>query len=414
MSDSDSTTPPDAGKPAADHATTPASRRARLKPPLPPPKGSRPRPAKPSPDFPLFPHAAGVWAKKIRGKLHYFGPWEDPDAALAKYLEQKDALHAGRKPRLDPEGFTVKDAANAFLNAKRALLECGELSPHTWANYKRAADTLVAHMGKMRLVVDLDPQDFASLRNKMAKKWGPHRLAVTIQHIRSVLKYAFDAGLIAAPVRFGPGFKGPTKKTFRLHRAKQGAKMFSADELRRIIDAAGVPLRAMVLLGVNVGFGNSDCGNLPLSAVNLDTGWLDYPRPKTGIGRRCPLWPETVEAMRAALARRPDPKDEADAGRFFLTKYGGPWAKETPDSPITKEMRKLLDSLGVGGHRNFYALRHTFETVGGEAKDQVAVDHIMGHERQDMASLYREHVSDRRLKDVVDHVHAWLFPADPP
>ena len=49
------------------------------------------------------------------------------------------------------------------------------------------------------------------------------------------------------------------------------------------------------------------------------------------------------------------------------------------------EMRKLLDSRGINGSRNFYALRHTFETVGGEAKDQVAVDHIMGHARDDMA-----------------------------
>src|SRR5207249_4767913 len=115
------------------------------------------KPSKPRPDFPLFPHATGRWAKKIRGKLHYFGPWADPDGALDKYLAEKDSLHAGRKPRPDPEAVTVKDVANAFLNAKDALLAAGELSPHTRENYQRAADTLVRHLGKSRLVSDLDP-----------------------------------------------------------------------------------------------------------------------------------------------------------------------------------------------------------------------------------------------------------------
>src|SRR3954447_19362281 len=91
-----------------------------------PPAGGKP--TKPRPDFPLFPHATRRWAKKIRGKLHYFGPWSDPDGALKKYNEQKDAVHAGRKPREASEGVTVKELCNQFLNAKLALVESGELA----------------------------------------------------------------------------------------------------------------------------------------------------------------------------------------------------------------------------------------------------------------------------------------------
>src|SRR5882724_5984030 len=77
------------------------------------------KPAKPYPDFPLFPHATGRWAKKIRGKMHYFGPWADADAALAKYLDDRDDLHAGRTPRVRSEGLTVRELLNRFLTAKQ-------------------------------------------------------------------------------------------------------------------------------------------------------------------------------------------------------------------------------------------------------------------------------------------------------
>src|SRR5262245_6404338 len=102
------------------------------------------KPEKPYPDFPLFPHNNGNWAKKIRGRLHYFGRWDEPEAALERYLDQKDALHSGRTPRPDPEELTVKDAANAFLNAKQSLVDAGELSPRTWAEYKEICDLLVS------------------------------------------------------------------------------------------------------------------------------------------------------------------------------------------------------------------------------------------------------------------------------
>ena len=366
------------------------------------------KPSKPYPDFPLFPHATGRWAKKIRGRMVYFGPWADPDAALAKYLEQKDALHAGKVQRPDPGAVTVKDVANAFLNHKQALVEARELSPLTWAKYKEVADFLVAQLSKQRVAADVGFDDFAKLRTVMARRWGPLRLRDFIQHIRSVFKHAFDEGLINRPARFGPGFARPSKKTLRLDRAKKGPRLFDAADLRRAIDAAGVPLRAMILLGINAGFGNADCGTLPLAALDLDGGWVDYYRPKTGITRRCPLWVETVDALKAALSQRPRPKAEADLGLAFVTKYGGPWHK-IGDSPVSKEMRKLLVGLGVNGGRGFYDLRRTFETVAGETKDQVAVDFIMGHADESMAAVYRQRIGDERLRAVADHVRAWLF-----
>jgi integrase len=371
------------------------------------------KPAKPYPEYPLTAHPAGYWCKKIRGKIHYFGPWSDPAGALDKYERQKEALHAGRKPRDETDALTIKDAANAFLNAKNALVDSGELSPRTWADYKRVCDLLVANLGKQRLVSDLDPEDFTGLRNKAAKQWGPHRLSTTIQYARSVFKFAFESGLTPVPVRFGPGFKRPTKRTMRLHRAEQGPKLFTAEEIRQMLDTAGVQLKAMLLLGINAGFGNSDCGNLPLAALDLDGRWIDYARPKTGINRRCPLWPETVKALKAVLAKRAAPKDPADAGLVFITKYGFSWVKDTTTNPVSQETAKLLRRLQINGRKGlgFYTLRHVFRTAADETKDQPAVDFIMGHESPHMSSVYRERISDERLKTVTDHVRAWLFPS---
>jgi integrase len=368
------------------------------------------KPAKPYEDFPLFPHATKRWAKKIRGKLHYFGPWDDPDGALNNYLAQKDALHAGRAPRADPEALTVKDAANAFLNHKSALLDAGELSPLTWAKYKTAADLVVSAFGKKRLAADLGPDDFAALRKKMAARWGVYRLGDMIQSVRSIFKHAHDARLLPLPVCFGPGFARPSKKVQRLHRAGHGPKLLTADEVRRLLEAAGPQLRAMILLGINCGLGNADVGRLPQAALDLEGGFLDFPRPKTGIPRRCALWPETVQAIRDAIARRPAPKDPADAGLVFLTRCGQSWAPENYTSPLVLEVRKLLDRLGINGrHRlGFYTLRHVYRTVADESKDQPAVDYTMGHEVPHMSSVYRETISDARLVAVAEHVRAWL------
>ena len=368
------------------------------------------KPAKPHPDFPLFAHAAGVWAKKIRGRLHYFGPWADSEGALNRWLEQKDDLLAGRTPRPKTEGATLRDLANAFMTAKKHLADTGEIALRTYTDYYTCCHQVIAILGKDRQLTDLGGDDFDHLRRCLAKTRGPVALGDSINRVRMLFKYAYDAGLIDRPVRYGASFKRPSKKVIRIARSKAGPRMFEAAELRAILEAAPQPIRAMAYLGVNCGFGNADCAALPMKALDLKAGWIRFPRPKTGVDRRCPLWPETVAAIREALDSRPTPKRKEDAGLLFVTKYGQGWAGATSARPISAEFRKLLVKLGL--HRNglgFYALRHTTETIGGDTRDQVAVDFIMGHCRNDMASVYRERIDDARLLAVTEHVRKWLF-----
>jgi integrase len=408
------------------------------------------RPKKPYPYFPLSPHGSGKWQKKIRGQVHYFGRWanwvngklvrvpgDGWEAALALYKEQADDLHAGRTPRVKGDGLLVKALCNHFLTAKLRKLEAGELTSRLYAEYRETTDMLVAAFGANRLVDDLAADDFAQLRATMAKRWGPVRLGNSITRAKSVFKYGYEAGLMERPVRYGPEFVKPDKATLRRHRAKKPAKMFEAAELRAMIDGKDVEsagttvrvradptLRAMILLGVNCGFGNMDCAELGLAALDLDRGWIDFPRPKNGIARRCPLWPETVAALWEVIAARPKPADYPECGRVFLTTRGNAFivitttidrekgvARSNRKDLIGIQFKKLLDALGI--HREgvgFYSLRHVFETIGGEAKDQVAVDLIMGHTDPSMAGHYRERVEDVRLKAVTDRVRAWLWP----
>lgn len=386
------------------------------------------KPAKPHPDFPLFPHATGRWAKKVRGKLHYFGAWADPDAALNKWIDQRDDLLAGRTPRVSGEGVTVRDLVNRFLTSKRNLLDSGEITAGTFGGYFATCENIVGQFGRTRLVDDLAADDFEALRVSLAKRLGPVALGNEVNRCRMVFKFAADQGLINRPIRYGQSFNRPSRKTLRVAGRDKGARLFSPLEIRRLVNAAEGQLKAMVLLGINCGLGNSDIASLPLSALNLKAGWLNYPRAKTGIHRRCPLWPETVDALKKVVENRILPVKSADADLVFLTYRGRRWVRTEIKTREGDEARLainttdalasvfgvLLSELGLRrAGLGFYALRHSFETHGGEAKDQIAVDTIMGHapEAADMSAVYRHGVSDERLKAVTDHVRGLVFPA---
>ena len=388
---------------------------------------------KPRPDFPLFPHQTGRWAKKVKGNLLYFGKVaNDPkgEKALAAWLTEKDycLLHGRRQPTAGA-GLTVADLCNRVLNVKRLKVDDGELTLHTFRTWTRICRQVVTQFGGKRLVEDLGPDDFEALLRATISGRAASSRSVAISFVRSLFRFACNENqrLISAPVLFGEAFQPPRLSRIKMDRGPGRSKLFTAEQLQEILAFVKRPMKAMVLLGINCGLGNHDIASLTFDHLDLEAGWHNHPRPKTGTARRCPLWPETIEAIEHALKIRPRPKNPAHKELVFLTRNGLPYVRLSAASAtafeenktediqheniITTNMWAVLKRLGMKRDGlSFYALRHTFETIGGGAKDQVAVDFIMGHVTPGMGTTYRQAIDDERLQAVVDHVHGWLWP----
>jgi len=252
---------------------------------------------------------------------------------------------------------------------------------------------------------------------KLAKRYGVVGLRNAVNTCRVILKYASDNRLIDTPVNYGQAFDRPSAKTLRKARNAAGPRLFEADEIRRILAAADPTMRAMILLGCNCGFGNSDIANLTQSALNLESGRVDFPRVKTEIPRRVPRWPETVAALQDAIKARPKPATRDEAGLCFLTIRGKRWVRTQqsrktdrliPRDVLSQKFAKLLKRLEIYGRQGlgFYTLRHNFQTIG-DAKDPEAMAALMGHVDSSMGAVTRERIPEERLQAVVDVVRAW-------
>jgi len=365
--------------------------------------------------FPLWLHPIGQWCKKHKGVFHYFG--NDKDAALKRYRAEWDAILEGRPARPKAGELTVAELTDLFLADKQNKVRSGELSARTWADYYKTCDTVVAEFGKQFPVVRLSPADFAKLRAGVANRVGPVSVLNFVTRARVLFKFASDMDYIPAPAKYGKGFDRPNPKTLRKDRHQQPSKMIPAAELCKMIDAADPQLKAMILLALNGGMGSTDCAQLPQAALDIRPGWLDYPRPKTAVGRRFPLWEETTAALCEVHPIRPAAKDRADDELVFLTRLGKPWVRFNGDDKgkrsvidsVAQMFAKLAVKCGVELPSGFYSLRSIHRTISDEVRDRPAADMIMGHADPTMGGRYRQHVSDDRLEVVVNHIRDWLF-----
>jgi len=159
-------------------------------------------------------------------------------------------------------------------------------------------------------------------------------------------------------------------------------------------------MKAMIWLGLNCGFGCTDCSELQWKHIDLDAGRVNYPRSKTGVARNLPLWKETIEALTAI------PKLDQ---YVFRTRRGNKLVRvvEKPSKNgatklisydnVSKEFAKLLKKSGIKTEKGvgFYTLRRTAATLAAQSGDPFAVQRLLGHADLKMATTYVQDVSEQ-------------------
>lgn len=361
------------------------------------------------------------WIKRINGKPRWICSLKaapTPEAADAWYEKNMtDLWTVVPAPTLDGDPVTVALVADHWDAERRAA---NKITRERLDECEGFVRDFIGAVGGDTIAERLEPHHFAKAYKAWAKRFGPYRLRKAVKAIRQMLAWARGKPLGIGPVGYGDAFTPPSKTDLRKHKKRMrethGPKMFKRADLAALLKAARPTMRAMILLALNGGYGNTDVAELPLTILDLDARMLDYTRGKTGADRRVPLWPETIIALRDALAYRASILSrlkrrglgvyKGAEGLVFLTNQGQafitPRNQRRPKDRVGERFGELVGRLDLLRHgRNFYSLRRTFRTHADAAGDPRAVDVIMGHVSGDMGGEYVQEVFVHRLKKVV-------------
>ncbi len=359
--------------------------------------------------FPLTLHPTGQYCKKIRGKLFYFGT--DKNQALQRYLEQATYLHNGKANIINRSSgsndISVKYLCNMYIEHQQSRATIGQIKLRHVYDQTCILRDFIKSIGTNRLVSEVTTMD---LQNCIQKLVRAKKSANTINNQIAVIKAMYNWASENEIISKSPNLKAIKKIT----NVKKERFTFSFEEIAKLLELADSQMKAMILLGLNCGFGCTDCAELKWENLDLKKQRVVFPRGKTGVSRNLILWHETVSALKTV------PKK----GKLvFYTVKGNPWVriiqkfdknskeKFTKEDAVSKQFSKLLKKTDIKTEKGvgFYTLRRTAATLAARSGDPFAVQKLLGHSDLKMASVYVQDVSEQTDK-VVKNMRRLIIP----
>lgn len=343
--------------------------------------------------FPLTLHPTGQYCKKIKGRIHYFGT--DKKHALERYLDQATCLHGCQEAKAarGNGSMALNELCDRYLRYQHAKVLAGELTPKHYTDQIDSLGRLISFLGKGRRIKNISTLDLQNYKRKLRRAYGSaHRLNLHIGGMKAMFHWARKNDILETIPNIDAVSKGKVVYQERF--------TFDSEQIDRILSAANAKMQAMIWLGLNCGFGCTDCARLEWKNLDLDRGRVVLARKKTGVPRNLPLWPETIEALRHV---------PRSGSLVFYTREGHPWirtslktaadgtGKYTTVNAISSMFSRVLKKarMHVPAGTGFYTLRRTAATLAARSGDPFAVQRLLGHVNLEMATRYVQDVSEQ-------------------
>jgi len=354
--------------------------------------------------FPLTLHPTGQYCKKVKGKIYYFG--SDKKEALQKYLDQAAYLHGYQtileKPTSD--NMTLKQLCDMYLKYQYSKLQANDLTASHHNEQIGSLNKLMAFLGQNIDINKISTLDLQNYKRKIQKSHvSVCRLNLHISIMKALFHWARKNDVLANIPNIDAVSRGKI-----VHHEKF---TFNQEQVNKLLSAADVKMRAMIWLGLNCGFGCTDCAKLKWTDLDLVNARVKLPRRKTGILRDLPLWPETVKSLEK-VPRKGELVFYTSRGKPYmqtLLKADGNGKYKTLNTITTKLSRLIKKSgLDVPKGTGFYTLRRTAATITARSGDPFAVQRLLGHADLQMATRYVQDVS-KQTDRVIENSRKYLI-----
>jgi integrase len=341
--------------------------------------------------FPLTLHSTGQYCKKIKGKIYYFG--KDKKQALERYIEQAAYIHNGKAimSKTTNGNMTLRSLCNIYLQHQQAKAASVEITFRHYADQISCLKKFMCFIGQHRKVNEISTLDLQNYKRKLKCAYNSaHRINLHISIMKTMFHWAKKNDILD----YIPNID--TVSSVKItHKQRH---VFTSEEIHRLFDAADIQMKAMIWLGLNCGFGCTDCAGLKWSDLDLANGRVKLARGKTGVSRDLPLWPETVQSLgnipkSGKLVFRTSGDKPLIRTAYHINKDGS--SKYSNINLVTSRFCKLMKKAGIQAPRGtgFYTLRRTAATVAARSGDPFAVQRLLGHANLKMATRYVQDVS---------------------